>query len=330
MPWRETTDPYKIWVSEVILQQTQIKTGIKYYNKFLEKFPNIITLASSEDLEILKIWEGLGYYNRALNMLYSARTIVKYYNGVFPTSYNQLIKLKGIGEYTASAISSICANEKRGVVDGNVYRVLSRLYNIKEPIDITRVKQNFQKLANKLVPSENPGTYNQAIMDFGSTHCTKHNPSCHNCIFKKKCESFKENVVLLRPVKKIKKSYIHRHLNYLFITKSDNFIIQQRGVNDVWKKLYELPLIETKKQIDKDFLMRQNYLKKFQISNIRLQYSMQHNLSHQKLKIYFWEIIVQDINIESGLKKITLNTVSLYPFPRPLTKYFETQHNLSI
>ncbi len=326
LPWRKTSDPYKIWVSEIILQQTQIKTGIKYYYKFLKKFPNITILSNAKEVDVLKTWEGLGYYNRALNMLNTAQTIKVNYNNIFPITYSKLIKLKGIGEYTAAAISSICGNEKRAVVDGNVYRVLSRIYNIDIPINTYMGKKKFQKLANKLIPNTNTGTYNQAIMDFGSIHCKNDNPKCNICPLKSMCQAAKLELVKERPVKKVLKNVKIRYLNYLFIQHQDCFIIQQRKTKDIWNKLYELPLIETKAPIIKKELRNSKLLKKLNVSNMEHQYQLIHILSHQKLIISFWKITIRDINFKHKLKTITLQDIEKYPFPKPLQKYFDKEH----
>ena len=327
LPWRKTKDPYKVWVSEIILQQTQIKTGLDYYTKFICKFPTVEKLARAHTKTVLKIWEGLGYYNRALNMLESAKIVMKKYNGIFPKEYDKVITLKGVGAYTAAAISSFCNKEKKAVVDGNVYRVLSRLYNIKTNINTTNGKKEFQTTANKLISKSNPGTYNQAIMDFGATHCTKHNPKCQNCPFQKKCMSFKLGNIHLRPVKIVKKISKIRYFNYLFITKNPFFLIQQRRSLDIWKRLYELPLIETIKKINKVTLMNQKQLQCFQIININKSYDEEHNLSHQKLKITFWEINVKSLNVNSDTKAIKKDGIKKYPFPKPLDKYLKIRTN---
>tara|TARA_B100000427_G_scaffold227316_1_gene190763 strand:+ start:73 stop:1107 length:1035 start_codon:yes stop_codon:yes gene_type:complete len=326
LPWRNTTDPYSIWVSEIILQQTQIKTGINYYNRFIEKFPNIKALAMSNEIDVLNLWQGLGYYNRALNMLIAAKTVMKEYHGVFPVKYDDLIQLKGVGEYTASAISSICSNENKAVVDGNVYRFLSRLYDIATPINTPKGKKEFQKLANKILPSINSGTYNQAIMEFGSIHCQKHIPKCHICPFQGECLSFNSGVVKLRPVKNKINRIKTRYLNYFIIRYKGQFIIQQRGSKDIWKKLYELPLIESKKEISKDQLIRHNYLKRLQIKEIKHISSVTHKLTHQNLKISFWETCLKKNRLRSNFFNITIDEIQQYPFPKPLKNYFDKEH----
>ncbi len=322
LPWRSTKDPYKIWVSEIILQQTQIKTGIKYYVKFLAKYPTIQNLAKAQELEVLKIWEGLGYYNRALNMMKAAKQVIMFFDGIFPSKYIDLIQLKGVGEYTASAISSICKDEKRAVLDGNVYRVLSRIYNINTPINTPKGKIQFQKIADSLLPNKNTGIYNQAIMDFGSIHCTKHKPKCLICPIQKTCQGFKLNLVKNRPVKKQKNTIKNRYFNYLLINNKNLFIIQQRGNNDIWKKLYELPLIESKATIKAENLMESKYIRQFDLLKISKLNSIIHKLSHQKLNIQYWNIKVDKNVVFDNEKKINIEDVDKYPFPTPLKNFF--------
>lgn len=321
LPWRKSKEPYKIWVSEIILQQTQIKKGESYYIKFIKTFPNIKTLSESNDTEILKLWQGLGYYNRALNMLETARNIVQNYNGVFPKKYDDLIRLKGVGEYTAAAISSICTNESKAVVDGNVYRVLSRVFNISEPINSSAGKNKIRTIANKLLPPINSGTYNQAIMDFGSMQCTKHNPNCKICPINNNCIAYIDNIINIRPVKTSKIKKKDRYLNYLYISNKNQFIIQQRGTNDIWKKMYELPLIESNSAITIDKLMADKYLNKFIIKDVKKEINMKHLLSHQCLNIVFWHISVKNLN--SNHKIISKKEISKYPIPKPIERYFE-------
>ena len=322
LPWRKTCDPYKIWVSEIILQQTQIKTGIKYYNNFIGKFPSVQSLALSNEIGVLKIWEGLGYYSRAINMLYTAKKIVSDYNGIFPSKYDELLQLKGIGQYTASAISSICFNEKKAVVDGNVYRLLSRLYNIQVPINTNSGKKKIQEIADNLIPYKDPGTYNQAIMDFGSIHCKKNNPKCNTCPFNKKCKAAKLNLVALLPFKIKSKRIRSRNFNYLFITDYKYCLIKERTHNDIWEKLYELPLIESDLEIDVQTIEKNKYINQLDIININHQYKISHKLSHQNLNIKFWEVVTKRIISDSEFIKIKINDINKYPFPKPIQNYF--------
>ena len=327
LPWRKTKDPYKIWVSEIILQQTRIDQGISYYRNFIEKFPNIQSLANSSEKKVLKNWEGLGYYSRAIRMLYNAKKIVGEKKKM-PSTFAELIKLKGVGEYTAAAISSICSDEKKAVLDGNVFRVLSRLFNIENPINTSVGKKHFLDLANKLAPDKNIGDYNQALMDFGATQCTKYSPKCTACIFKKYCLSLQNKTINNRPVKKksqSKKKY--RVLNYFIIKDQSNNIYFQKRLDGIWKNLYELPLFESKKLITKQYLLNKNIVQKkfskIELKNIHLSKQVSHNLSHQKLEILFWKINANNICIKKNdnIKKTLITTIQKYPFPKPIKIY---------
>ena len=321
LPWRQSRDPYKIWVSEIILQQTQIKNGINYYNKFLRLFPDVKKLANSSEENVLKAWQGLGYYNRAINMLHTAKKIAFDLDGSFPNNYSELLKLKGVGDYTASAISSICYNEKKAVVDGNVYRVISRYFDVEESIDTAKGKHKIKKIAVSKLPEDKIGDYNQALMDFGSLQCTKHNPKCLDCPLANKCVAKKKHTVHLRPVKsKIKVSKI-RYFNYLHIKNNCYFIVQKRESDDVWKKLYEFPLIESKKKLKFEELIKNSFFKNFKVLDFKKKLVLVHKLSHQQLKIFFWELYVE--NIPSDFKKITFNQFKKYPFPKPFEIYLE-------
>ena len=220
LPWRLTKQPYKIWVSEIILQQTRIEQGEKYYYAFLEKYPNISELAKTNDEELLKVWEGLGYYSRALNMLKASRVVLNNYKGIFPSNYDDLIKLPGIGDYTASAISSICNNEVQPVVDGNVFRFLSRMFKIDLPIDKLKTKTYFKKLGFKLIDVVNPGDFNQAMMDYGSMVCRPKKFQCHKCLFSSNCKAFNSNTVMLYPFKEKRIKIKHRFPSFLKIVIS--------------------------------------------------------------------------------------------------------------
>ena len=327
LPWRKTKDPYKIWVSEIILQQTRMDQGLNYYTNFIKKFPNIRSLARSNKKNVLKAWEGLGYYSRAINMLYNAKKIIDS-KKKFPESFSELIKLKGVGEYTAAAISSICFEEKKGVVDGNVFRVLSRVFNIKTPINTSKGKQEFSYLANKLIPEKNIGNYNQGLMDFGSIQCTKNFPKCETCIFQNSCLSLKFKQVENRPTKKkihsIKK---YRILNYFLIKNQSNHIYIQKRKADIWKNLYELPLFESKKIIKSENVIENNVLNKFfskiGVKEISLSKQVKHNLSHQKLEIFFWKVEsnFSYVKKNQNVLSITRKQINNYPFPKPIKIY---------
>ena len=315
LPWRLTKQPYKIWVSEIILQQTRIEQGEKYYYAFLEKYPNISELAKTNDEELLKVWEGLGYYSRALNMLKASRVVLNNYKGIFPSNYDDLIKLPGIGDYTASAISSICNNEVQPVVDGNVFRFLSRMFKIDLPIDKLKTKTYFKKLGFKLIDLVNPGDFNQAMMDYGSMVCRPKKFQCHKCLFSSNCKAFNSNTVMLYPFKEKRIKIKHRFLNYIFIITNDRkTLIKKRNGNGIWKNLYEFPLIETKKESSVNEIIKQldfKYLKFISEKKIK------HKLTHQQLNISFFTFKVS--NFDDDLTDI--KALSNYPFPRPINKF---------
>ena len=315
LPWRLTKQPYKIWVSEIILQQTRIEQGEKYYYAFLEKYPNISELAKTNDEELLKVWEGLGYYSRALNMLKASRVVLNNFQGIFPSNYDDLIKLPGIGDYTASAISSICNNEVQPVVDGNVFRFLSRMFKIDLPIDKLKTKTYFKKLGFKLIDVVNPGDFNQAMMDYGSMVCRPKKFQCHKCLFSSNCKAFNSNTVMLYPFKEKRIKIRHRFLNYIFIITNDRkTLIKKRNGNGIWKNLYEFPLIETKKESSVNEIIKEldfKYLKFISEKKIK------HKLTHQQLNISFFTFKVS--NFDDDLTDI--KALSNYPFPRPINKF---------
>jgi A/G-specific adenine glycosylase len=315
LPWRLTKQPYKIWVSEIILQQTRIEQGEKYYYAFLEKYPNISELAKTNDEELLKVWEGLGYYSRALNMLKASRVVLDNFQGIFPSNYDDLIKLPGIGDYTASAISSICNNEVQPVVDGNVFRFLSRMFKIDLPIDKLKTKTYFKKLGFKLIDVVNPGDFNQAMMDYGSMICRPKKFQCHKCLFSSNCKAFNSNTVMLYPFKEKRIKIKHRFLNYIFIITNDRkTLIKKRNGNGIWKNLYEFPLIETKKESSVNEIIKEldfKYLKFISEKKIK------HKLTHQQLNISFFTFKVS--NFDDDLTDI--KALSNYPFPRPINKF---------
>ncbi len=245
LPWRETKQPYPIWVSEVILQQTRVDQGLSYYYRFLDNFPTVLKLAQSSEQEVLSVWKGLGYYSRARNMHVTARMVVDKFDGHFPSSYEHLILLKGIGPYTAAAIASVCGNEAVPVVDGNVIRVFSRIFGLYEPVGSSLgYKQVYQK-SLEFIDNHDPGTYNQAVMEFGALLCKPRQPMCNECIFQKHCFAFNKNMVNELPVPKVALLKRERFFNYLVFEKADgSLLMQKRHENDIWKNLWEFPLIE--------------------------------------------------------------------------------------
>jgi A/G-specific adenine glycosylase len=248
MPWKGEKDPYKIWLSEIILQQTRVEQGLDYYNRFIKEFPDINKLAKEPDKKVFKMWEGLGYYSRCRNLLVTARYISKERKGKFPDSYEEIKSLKGVGPYTAAAISSFAFNLPYAVVDGNVFRVLSRIFGIKTPVDTTEGKKIFSSLAEELLDKKQPGIYNQAIMDFGAVIC-KPAPLCHACPFNKTCFAFLNNSIDRLPVKGKKIIIKDRWFYYFIVECNGEFYIHQRSGKDIWNQLYEFYLIEENKKL---------------------------------------------------------------------------------
>ena len=245
LPWRTTRDPYFIWLSEIILQQTRVDQGMNYYLKFTRNYPTIRHLAEASEQEVLNDWQGLGYYSRARNLHQTAKYIHKELNSSFPESYEKIIKLKGIGPYTAAAIASFAFDEGVAAVDGNVYRVLSRIFDIDLPIDSTQGKKAFQELANSLIPTKNPGDFNQGMMEFGAMQCTPVNPKCEHCPFSERCLAKMHNTIAARPVKAKKTAVRNRYFYYFIFRETDRICIQKRTQKDIWQHLFEFPLLET-------------------------------------------------------------------------------------
>lgn len=293
LPWRHTTNPYLIWLSEIILQQTRVEQGLPYYNRFAAKYPTVTDFAAATEDEILNLWQGLGYYSRGRNMLATARIVQQQYQGVFPSSYRELIGLKGIGEYTAAAIASFAANEAKAVVDGNVYRVLARYYGIDEPINSTKGKKIFQQLANELLNQAEPALHNQAIMEFGAMLCKPKNPACGICPVRLGCYAFKHNATTNLPVKINKVKIRKRYFNYLLIKHDDRILMHKRGMGDIWANMYELPLIETEGPAEPDEILNSQLNNRLigkgnTIRSVSPVYK--HVLTHQHLYVRFIEL----------------------------------------
>jgi len=315
LPWRKTKDPYKIWVSEIILQQTRIEFGIKYYNKFLKRYPDVKNLANTKEMDLMKIWEGLGYYSRAINMLKTAKIVLNSFNGVFPLEYEQLIQLPGVGDYTASAISSICNDELQVVVDGNVLRFLSRMHKIDLPIESIKTKKYFKKLGFKLIQDVKPGDFNQALMDYGSTICKPKKFDCNNCLFSIDCKAYNSNSVENYPVKKKKIKLKDRFLNYVVIVTNDKKTqIKKRDSSGIWKNLYEFPLIETKVETSAKQISKELNLNLKDLLSVK---KINHRLSHQLLHITFFVYKV-DYQLDD---LVDINALASYPFPKPINKF---------
>lgn len=306
LPWRATTNPYCIWLSEIILQQTQVAQGLPYYRAFVNEFPTIFDLAKADESKVLKLWQGLGYYSRARNLHAAARYVVNELDGDFPNTYKALLKMKGVGDYTASAIASICFNEPTAVVDGNVYRVLSRYYGIDTPINSTKGIKAFKALAQELIDKERPDVFNQAIMEFGATQCKPQSPNCFECPFQDSCVAFQKNTVTNLPVKiktaKVKK----RYFNFLVFLDGDHkTVLEKRKGKGIWQNLYQFPLVETPQEItEKTFaqLVKTHPIVQkidFEMS-LYNQEPIIHKLSHQHLYTRFW-IVKTDVSLPNGI-----------------------------
>lgn len=324
LPWRNTYDPYNIWLSEIILQQTRVVQGLPYYIRFIKNFPKVEDLASATEEEVLKLWQGLGYYSRARNLHETAKFIVNDYNGKFPDNYNDLLKLKGVGEYTAAAIASFSYNENVAVVDGNVFRVLARYFGIYEDISTLKTKKEFQKLANELLPNGNAAVFNQAMMEFGAIKCVPKNPDCSNCVFNSSCFALQKNQIDLLPVKNKKIKVTNRFLNYIIIIDTDNkIILEQRKEKGIWKNMYQFPLIETEKESNLNeifqLVKRQFNFESFKIIN---ENAIIHKLSHQNLHIKFIEIKI----LNKHTKGLTFIEAFKKPLPIVLHNFIETNY----
>ncbi len=295
LPWRKTTDPYRIWISEVILQQTRVVQGLDYFNRFIERFPDVRSLAEANQDEVLKYWQGLGYYSRARNLHAAARDVIDRFGGRFPENYQELLSLKGVGEYTAAAICSLAWKQPYAVVDGNVYRVLSRLFGIEISPDSGKAKRYFAGLAQELLDRKYPDIYNQAIMDFGAIQCLPKAPLCGICPLQDKCKAYDIGAVDRLPVKKEKKTTRPRYFNYLHIRSKGNTVLVQRTAKDIWQNLYEFPMIETSEAVDFFILQQSDIYREFLCgaAGIRVKRTVEmpkHILSHQTIYARFYEL----------------------------------------
>lgn len=305
LPWRQTRDPYRIWLSEVILQQTLVNQGLPYYLRFVESFPDVASLATAPQEEVLKLWQGLGYYSRARNLQTAAQQILVM-EGKFPDSFVELLKLKGVGEYTAAAIASFAFDEPVAVVDGNVYRVLSRIFGISLPINSTGGIKEFKKLANDLIDQQNPATYNQAIMEFGALQCVPKNPDCAVCPFQLDCMAYRENRIEELPVKIKKTKVTSLFYHYLVtITPSGKTILQERPQTGIWAGLYEFPFVTSKGALLPHELTEAPEFKEV-FEGVRFRESVYnqepilHKLTHRKIHAYFW-IIQTAIEVDGAV-----------------------------
>ena len=311
LPWRKTHNPYFIWLSEIILQQTRVEQGLPYYLKFIHEFPTVIDLAQSKEDRVLKIWQGLGYYSRARNLHFSAKYIMENYQGKFPKEYNEILNLKGIGEYTAAAISSFSFGLPYAVVDSNVVRVLSRYFGIDMSFDTSLGKSKYRKLAQDLLDKQNHAENNQAIMDFGAIQCTPKSPKCDNCPFILNCVAYNTNSINKFPVRNKKNNVKKRFLNYLFINTDNHIVLDKRGPG-VWQGLYDFPFLEfSVKKNDEQVMFSNEWMRFFnnidyKIESVSDEYM--HKLSHQHIFAKFWKINVKRTSLcnHNFIKKSSL------------------------
>lgn len=332
LPWRDTTNPYKIWLSEIILQQTRVNQGLSYYYKFIEHFPTINDLANASEQEVLKLWQGLGYYSRARNLHATAKVITTAYKGVFPNDYKSILSLKGVGEYTAAAIASFAYQLPYPVVDGNVFRVLSRIYGIDTPIDTPAGKKTFYALANELINKKQAALHNQAIMEFGALVCTPKNPDCENCVFNNSCAALANKQIDLLPIKSKKIKQTNRFFNYLIInTDNSETFIAERKNSDIWKGLYDFPLVETLKKISsfnelsKQATFQQLLPESANLVLNKVSSETKHILSHQKIYATFWHITTDKTkHLEADFTKIDSSSINNYPLPKLIENYVKT------
>lgn len=325
LPWRQTRDPYKIWLSEVILQQTRVEQGLPYYERFIDEFPDIKRLARATNTQIMKLWQGLGYYSRAINMHETAKQIMRDFDGKFPNTYSELLNLKGIGPYTAAAIASFAFDEPKAVLDGNVYRVLSRVYGIDEPIDGTTGKKLFGHLAEEILNKKLPATHNQAMMELGATICTPKCAQCSICPLQEKCVAFAQNRVCELPIKAGKKQPKEVYLNYILLIHEGKLLVRKRDRDSIWKNLYEPLYIEgtvaaekiTKKDVSDTLgiLVTHSPL---------LMWSTVHLLTHRKIHANFWLTTCRESpELPSNSKFVSKTELQRLPVHRLFDKFLK-------
>jgi len=325
LPWRDTQDAYVIWLSEIILQQTRVEQGLPYFNRFLEAYPTVSDFAAATETEILKLWQGLGYYSRGRNMLFTARQIEELHAGLFPVSYAELIKLKGIGEYTAAAISSFSSGEAKAVLDGNVFRVLARYFGISTPINSSAGKKQFSELAQFMIHLEDPALYNQAIMEFGALQCKPKSPLCSVCPLQLSCYAKNNDLISMLPVKLKKTSVKIRYINYFVCLDGDHILVNKRIKEDIWQHLYDFPRIETIEEASvgkEEFL---NEVKQKFGSNVSILslMEMKHLLTHQIIYVKFFALdnYIINFNINAEAKWVSWPDFDKLPQPKILTKF---------
>ena len=328
LPWRHNPTPYEVWLSEVILQQTRVNQGMDYYLRFIERWPSVTDLAKAKEEEVLKMWQGLGYYSRARNLHKCAKQVVEQYDGKFPADFEQLKKLQGIGSYTAAAIASIAFNLPHAVVDGNVYRVLSRLFDIDTPINNNEGQTLFSHLADELLNRERPGLHNQAMMEFGALHCTPKNPNCLLCPLQAQCLAFAHQTVMQRPVKLQKVKVTNRYFNYLVINIKDSIYLHKRSDNDIWRNLYDFPCIESEQPMTIEEVLAteqfQQLIENKPFTIVKVSPVFTHKLTHRTLIAQFIELKLEKKLLRIETKDLFLarkTDLGNFPIPRLIDLY---------
>lgn len=326
LPWKQEHDPYRIWLSEILLQQTRAQQGIPYYMRFVEAYPTIEDMAAANDEEAFRLWQGLGYYNRCKNMLATARYIVEELKGKFPDTYESLLLLKGVGAYTAAAIASFAYGLPYAVVDGNVYRVLARYFGIDVPFDTNEGKKEFHTLAQELLHTRDSGSYNQAIMDLGATVCTPQKPLCNECPLQKNCVAYRQGLVNMLPVRSKKVQVRKRYFHYIILRAKDKIWIQKRNDKDIWQNLHQFLLVEHTEPLRTEELMQHDVLKKVanEKSNV-YEGKLTQRLTHQLIETHFYTVdLKQEANMPlNDGKWVPITTLKKYAFPKTVISFLE-------
>lgn len=329
LPWKEEKEPYRIWLSEIILQQTRAAQGRPYYERFIAAYPTLADLAAAPDDDVFRLWQGLGYYNRCRNMLETARYLVAEKEGKFPEDFEELLSLKGIGPYTAAAIASFAFGRPHAVVDGNVIRVLARVFGIQMPFDTSEGKKEFQQLATALLAADEPARYNQAIMDLGATVCLPLSPVCGACPERKICTAFQEGLINLLPVRSKKQAIRQRFFHYILLQWQDTLWVHRRGAGDIWQNLYEPLLVETPEALDSKQLLQLEAVKRLHLKGeIQFGGSLKQRLTHQQLELRFFIFELSekpDLHLLAGQWQ-PVGRLQRLAFPRSVVSFFQKNH----
>jgi len=328
LPMRQTRDPYMIWISEIVLQQTRMNQGLPYYLSFIEAFPDVASLAGASEDEVLLKWQGLGYYNRARNLQWSARYIMEQLGGVMPGDFEGLIKLKGVGRYTAAAIASFCYNEAIAAVDGNVARVIARLYGVEDPVNSTTGSRQIEALAQALLDRDDPGNHNQAMIDFGALQCTPSSPKCASCPLSEACYAYLHGKVELLPVKTPSRKAQLRWFYFYIISHNDRVILTKRGDQDIWKSLYQFPVVESLKALPEEELLGRLMPAGLtaSVKKTSLSPTIPHQLSHRTIHARFIHTEVGSLpsSLPEGWLPVERQNLDSYPVPRLISRYLES------